>query len=85
MNNRIPNKRDIIEFMENRKKKSAEEKLKREIESKERAEKLIQNLRELNSLSNQLATKKIVPSRISSKTSKIKQLIYRKEIDILGK
>lgn len=71
--------------MENKKKKSAEEKLKRETESKERAEKLIQNLRELNSLSNQLATKKIVPSRISSKTSKIKQLIYRKEIDILGK
>lgn len=61
------------------------QKLQKELESKENAERVMQNLRELAHKSSQLISKRVGGSKITSKTSKIKQLIDRKQTFILEK
>ena len=81
--NRNRNRNEIREFMQERKRKKEQQRLQMKQKAKEKAEQLMQNLRELYAKTN--SCKKGTISKFTSKASKIKQLISRKQAQILGK
>ena len=78
-------KRQIRQFMQQKKRREDLQRLQGRKKDQEKAERLRRNLRDLCEKTNQVSYKKRTISKSTSKASKIKQLIGRKQAQILGK
>ena len=78
-------KREIREFMEEKKRREEHQRLQVKKKDQEKADRLRSNLRDLCKKTKPVSYKIKTISKSTSQASKIKQLICRKQTQILGK